>query len=393
MTAPSFGTPEEPYPPTTQPAVGDIIHLPTGTYVTAEQMLSGATDARIVYVGETHDNPASHRLQLQVLTAMAERYPGQVSLGMEMFNTSQQLVLDRWVAGELDEKNFLKESAWHTSWRLDFDYYRDLLLYARDQQIPVIGLNATKELVKAVGETPLDELPAELREQLPEMNLDDPYQRAMTAAVFTDHAGGNNELERFQKVQTLWDEMMATNVVKELSARGEGHRMVILAGGNHIRYGYGIPRRVFLRHPTSYTLIGGREIVVPEEKRDRLMDIDPPDFPMTPYDYLQFTEYESLPGDKVKLGVRMKEEEGQVVVEDVVEGSSAELAGVLSGDVLVKMDTTEIKEMFDLIFEIGRKQTGDEALLVVERDGEQIELTVKFQPLPKVPKMPKGMKK
>lgn len=393
MTAPSFGTPEEPYPPNRAPEVDDIIHLPTGTYVTPEQMLAVATDTRIVYVGETHDNPASHRLQLLVLTAMAERYPGQISLGMEMFNTAQQPVLDRWSAGELDEKSFLKESSWHSNWRLDFDYYRDLLLYARDHKIPVIALNAPKELVKAVGETALDELPDDLREQLPEMNLDDPYQRAMNAAVFADHAAGNNELERFQKVQTLWDEMMATSIVNELSARGKEHRMVVLAGGNHIRYGYGIPRRVFLRQPVSYTLIGGRELIIPEEKQDRLMDIDPPDFPMTPYDYLHFTEYESLPDDKVKLGVRMKEEEGQVIVEAVVAGSSAEQAGVQAGDILVQMDDTIIEEMFDLIFEIGRKQTGDEALLFVDRGGEQVELTVKFQPLPKMPEMPKGMKK
>ncbi len=391
MTTSSFGTPEEPYPPSNEPTVGDIIHLPTGTYVTAEQMLSAATDARVVYVGETHDNPASHRLQLQILTAMAERYPGQVSLGMEMFNTAQQPVLDRWSAGELDEKTFLKESAWHTSWRIDFDYYRDLLLYARNHQIPVIGLNATKELVKAVGETPLEELPAELRDQLPEMNLDDPYQRAMNTAVFADHAAGNKQMERFQKVQTLWDEMMATKVVEELDKREGNHRMVVLAGGNHVRFGYGIPRRVFVRHPVSYTLIGGRELVVPEEKQDRLMDIDPPDFPMTPYDYLLFTEYESLPGNKVKLGVRMKEaEDGRVIVEEVVTDSSAEQAGVLSGDILARMDDTEIKEMFDLIFEIGRKQEGDKALLVVERNGEQVELTVTFQPMPK---MPMGMKK
>ena len=35
-----------------------------------------SADARIIYVGETHDNPAAHRLELQILKAVAERYPG-----------------------------------------------------------------------------------------------------------------------------------------------------------------------------------------------------------------------------------------------------------------------------------------------------------------------------
>ncbi len=108
MTQQPIGNPESPYPDN-DPAVGDIVHLPTGVKVTAEQMMAAVTDARIIYVGETHDNPASHRQELQVLKAAAERYPGQVSLGMEMFNAGHQEVLDKWVAGELSEKEFLKD--------------------------------------------------------------------------------------------------------------------------------------------------------------------------------------------------------------------------------------------------------------------------------------------
>jgi uncharacterized iron-regulated protein/uncharacterized UPF0146 family protein len=382
MTSIFPGNAEAPYPPDRNPEVGDILHIPTGVFVSQEQMLSAATDTRIVYVGETHDNPASHRLQLQILTAMAARYPGQVSLGMEMFNTEQQPVLDRWSKGELDEKSFLKESAWHRNWRMDFDYYRDLLIFAREQRIPVVGLNATKEMVEAVSETPLDELEPDFRDQLPRMDLADPYQKAMSEAVFADHAAGKQQMDRFHRVQTFWDEIMAENIVSTLSEQGTAHRMVVLAGGNHVRNGFGIPRRVFRRLPVSYTLVGGRELEIPEEKRDRLMNIDVPDFPMPPYDYLVFTEYESLPGKKVKLGVRMKEESGQVVVVDVAPESSAAAAGVKAADILVQIDGAEINEMFDLIFEIRKKREGDEAVLVVEREGNTLELSIVFKPLP-----------
>ena len=77
MTQQPTGNPEGPYSPASEPAVSDIYHQPTGVKVTAEEMLGALTDARIIYIGETHGNPTSHRLELDVLRAVAERYPGK----------------------------------------------------------------------------------------------------------------------------------------------------------------------------------------------------------------------------------------------------------------------------------------------------------------------------
>ncbi|MCK4690682.1 MAG: ChaN family lipoprotein, partial [Desulfuromonadales bacterium] len=85
-----LGNPETPYPPVREPLVGDILHLPTGIYVTAAAMYDQASRAQVVYVGETHDNPASHRLQVNILQALAASNPGKVSLAMEMFTPDQQ---------------------------------------------------------------------------------------------------------------------------------------------------------------------------------------------------------------------------------------------------------------------------------------------------------------
>ncbi len=382
MNRQPLGNPQDPYPAAEKPASGTIRHLPTGTDVKTEQMLAAISDARIVYVGETHDNPAAHRLELQVLKAMAERHPGRLSLGMEMFNTEQQPALDRWVAGELDEKSFLKESAWHSNWRMDFDYYRDILLFAREHGIPVIGLNAPRKLVQAVGMQPLENLDEATRSQLPEMDLEDPYQRAMTEAVYAGHGEGNKQLDGFHRVQTLWDEAMAANVVRELLAKGAEQHMVVMAGGNHVRYGFGIPRRVFRRLPASYLTVGVHEVEVPPEKRDRLMDIDMPVFPMVAYDYLAYVDYESLPGKRVKLGVRFKEDDGKVIVEGVVEGSTAGLAGIQAGDVLLKLGEADIKDAFDLVYEVSRHREGDGATLTLLRDDKERVLPLTFTPMP-----------
>ncbi|MCK4508625.1 MAG: ChaN family lipoprotein [Desulfuromonadales bacterium] len=393
MSQQPIGNPEAPYPAIEKPAVGDIYHLHTGVKVTAEQMHAATTDARIVYVGETHDNPAAHRLQLQVLRAMAERYPSQLSLGMETFNTSQQEELDQWVSGELSEKEFLKKSNWFNNWRMDYAYYREILDFAREERIPVIGLNATREMVKKIDRTALDALDEETRKQLPEFDLEDPYQRAMAEAIFADHSSGKAMLDGFLRIQTLWDETMAENIVRAMQDKGSDHRMVVMAGGNHVRYGFGIPRRVYRRLPTSYLLIGSREIVIPEEKQDKLMNVDMPRFPMPPYDYQVYTEYESLPGERVKLGVRMKEEDGKVIVEAVVPNSTADEAGVLAEDIILSLNEILIEDSFDLVYEVNQRVSGDQVTLAIERDGEQLELDVTFIPLPKPDAHGKGKHK
>ena len=166
-----IGDPQLPYPPASSPEVGQIMHLPTGVMVSEAEMLDSVVSNRLVYVGETHDNPASHRLQLTILRALADRHPGKVALGMEMFTPAQNDALRRWVNGELSEKTFLKEVEWFKVWKDDFDYYRDILLFARERKIPVIGLNADKATVRLVGAGTLDELPESTRETIAAMDL------------------------------------------------------------------------------------------------------------------------------------------------------------------------------------------------------------------------------
>jgi len=382
--APPAGRAETPYPLDPPPQIGDIVHLATGVRVSDAQMLNIAGDSRLVYIGETHDNPASHRLELEILRAMAERYPDRLALGMEMFTPVQQPVLDRWSAGELDEKAFLRAVNWYGTWQGDFDYYRDLLLFVRDRQIPVIGLNADKKTVQAVSRH-WDTLNGEESAALPELDLDDPYHTAMVEAIYGDHVQGEGRLAGFARVQALLDETMAESIVNFLqSPRGESRHLVVLAGGNHVRYGFGIPRRVFRRMPLSYTLIGSRELEIPADKQDRLMNVSLPYYPMRPYDFLVYTGYEDLPVEKVKLGVQFAgREDGEgLKVLGVVDGSAAAAAGIKEGDVLLRLDGEKLNDSFDLVYAIGQKRAGARITLDIERDDQNQQLDVVLQPLP-----------
>ncbi|MBJ6726643.1 ChaN family lipoprotein [Geomesophilobacter sediminis] len=373
--------PESPYPLPSPPKVGEIVHLPTGKLVSMDQMLSIAADYRIVYVGETHDNPASHRLELDFLKGMEERHPGRQAVGMEMFVRSQQPVLDRWVAGELTEKEFLKQVKWYETWRSDFAYYREILFYARDHKIPVVALNAEKSLVTALRTKTPEELPPQQRLELPQMDFNDPYQRALISAIFSDHLKGGLKIDGFVRAQTLWDETMAESVANFLdSPQGKDRHLLVFAGGHHVGYGFGIPRRVFRRMPASYLLVGGHEINLGAEKQDRLMDVEIPQFPMVPYDFLAYLKYEDLPATGVRLGVVLEPASGGkgVLVTMVEPHSAADAAGIQKGDVILEIDGTPIAENFDLVYVVQQKHPGDRGVLKIKRQEEILTLTATF---------------
>lgn len=367
-----IGNPELPYPPAKEPVIGDILHLPTGIYVSQAEMLEQARRVEVIFVGETHDNPASHRLQEGILEALQQYNPGRITLAMEMFSPSQQPVLDRWVAGKLSEKDFLKQVGWFRNWSMNFAFYRNLLTLCRDHHITILALNAEKELTQRVGRTAFENLSVEEQQQLPQMDHQDPYQRAMVKAFYAGHEMGRAMEDGFQRVQTLWDESMAENLADYLKGQGKNHQVMVIAGGNHVRYGFGIPRRMFRRIPASYLLIGTEELHIPDDKQDRLMDVKKPEFPMSPYHFMLFTAYEDLPNAGVKLGIMLEQAEGGLTIREVMPGSLAEKHDLRKNDLLTHIDGQELREPFDLIYELQQKTPGDTIELTLERITEKI---------------------
>lgn len=370
-----LGDPELPYPPENEPVIGDILHMPTGIYVDQQVMFDHARQVQVTFVGETHDNPASHRLEVDILNALHQHNPGNITLAMEMFTPSQQPILDMWSAGELSEKDFLQRVDWFHTWRMNFAFYRPLLNDCRDHQIPILALNVEKDLKQKVSHTPFDQLNEEDRQKLPEI-VEDPYQQAMVKSVFSGHKMGQAMIDGFQRVQTLWDETMAQNLANYLQKKGKDHQVLVVAGGNHIRFGFGIPRRMFRRIPVTYVLIGSEELDVPADKQDRLMDIKTPDYPLLPYHFMTFTAYEDLENPGIKLGVLLDQIDNSLKVKEIISGSIAEKNDLHVGDILTQIDNQPIKQLFDLIYELQQKKPGDLIHLVVKRGEETIKKAV-----------------
>jgi uncharacterized iron-regulated protein len=370
--------PASPYYEVSSLQPGQILHLATGRLLREQELYTYLSYYPVVYLGETHDNVEAHAAQFTVLQAMQRRMPGQVAVGMEMLRRPFQPEVNAFLAGELNEKEFVR--VWEKSWGpRSFAYYRDILLFCREQDIPVLALNPGRKLEQAVMAGGLPEA-AQAASALPEMDLDDRFHRATAEAYFRGHAGGSGEIETFYRIQVLREEAMATAAAAFLrSENGAGKQLLVLAGANHVRYGFGVPRRLFRRVPLPYVVVDTFIPDYPQRMQDRLMEVELPQLPMPPADFFWAVEYEDLAARQVVLGVEIEDAAADGVrVTSVVPGGPAAAAGVTAGDIIVGVDGVPVPEPFDLSYHLSRRRPGDSATLDLRRGGEKIVLPVEF---------------
>ncbi len=81
---------------------------------------------------------------------------------------------------------------------------------------------------------------------------------------------------------------------------------------------------------------------------------------------------------KAFLGIEHREVEGALVVDNVIEGSAAALAGLKTGDTLRFVDGRPIASRSDLLLMLNPKRPGDPLQIVVERDTEVLDIRARL---------------
>lgn len=215
----------------------------TGEPVSEETLFERLGDARFVLVGESHDSAADHAIQLRVLRGLAQR--GHVALGMEMFQRPFQAPLDAFIAGEIDEAQMLEATEWEKRWGFATELYRPLWTFARENQLPILALNARRELTKRIAKVGIDGLTDQERADLPEIDLSSERYRTWMRDIFASHGSEMEpaKFERFYQAQVTWDETMADTAARWAEAHPDA-TVLIVVGRGHIERDFGIPSRL-----------------------------------------------------------------------------------------------------------------------------------------------------
>jgi uncharacterized iron-regulated protein len=229
------------------------------------QLVEEIRGARVVFVGENHGNRDHHKTQLDVIRALRDS-GANVTIGLEMFLSSNQKSLDDWVNDRTTEPAFLKAfgESWDGRTRRG---YRDIFEYARVEDVPMIGLNLERRVVRQVSRGGFSSVDRRDIPPIREVSCDagEKYQGVLRTAMGR-HAG-KEAFVRFCEAQMLWDATMAWNVIDYLE-KNPDRVMVVLAGSFH-SWKHGIPERVRLQSnatiPFKVILPAGREDPISSE--------------------------------------------------------------------------------------------------------------------------------
>jgi len=216
--------------------------------VDESSVLARAQLNRVVLLGEHHDNQSHHDWQLRMLRALHQQRPALV-MGLEMLPKVTQPKVDRFLRGETTIDVFLKEVEWSRYWSFSADYYVPLLKYAREQKIPVMALNVTREKVNDAVDRGWEFAPVGMT---PPAQPTRPYIRHLVKS-FQRHKFPGAELDmtvegpafrRFVQKQLLWDRAMAEGIDVQLSAAEPPSLVVAFIGSGHLMHGFGVPHQL-----------------------------------------------------------------------------------------------------------------------------------------------------
>ncbi len=353
--------------------------VPGAGRVAAMEILGRSAKAQVLLLGEHHDDIDHHRWELQTVAALAALRPKLV-LGFEMFPRRVQGALDRWVANELSDEEFLKASDWSRVWGYDPALYLPLFHFARLNRIPMLALNVERDLVRSVRSSGFAAVPPDKREGVTPPaparesyleRLFEPYtqhpENKGSAPTRTDPA-----FQRFVEAQLLWDRAMA-QALAEAGTRRPDALIVGIMGSSHVESGEGVQHQL--------ESLGVKRIasLLPwDVGADDCAKLTPG--LATAVFGLPILIVSDAVGPPPLLGITIETAPDGVLVVNVAAGSIAAAAGLRTGDVLIEAAGSALKEPAQLRASVMRMAPGTWLPLKAKRASGIVELTARFPP-------------
>ena len=202
--------------------------------------VDGLKKTKIILVGERHNRKDHHMAQLALIKALHES-GASIAIGLEMFRHEEQESLDQWIDGRLGEEDFRKtyDANWNYAWSL----YRMIFHYARQNKIPMLGLNVPRDVTRQVARQGFQSLSRSQKTKLPNVSCQvSPEYMAFIKQAYGSHAHETLNFTYFCEAQLVWDKAMALHAIKYLESNPVDH-MVLLTGNGHA-WKWGIPDQV-----------------------------------------------------------------------------------------------------------------------------------------------------
>ncbi len=185
-----------------------------GGAFTIEQLADELTQYDVIFFGEYHDNAILHRMEIDLLKALYKKNPN-LAVSMEMFERDVQPTLDRYLAGDIAETQFLETARPWGNYPTD---YRPLIEFAKEKRLHVIAANVPRRLAAEVSRGGMEAFEAfpekDKRYAARKLNApDDDYKkRFMNTMSGGMHPMGKSNKEFLYMAQCLKDDTMAESI-------------------------------------------------------------------------------------------------------------------------------------------------------------------------------------
>jgi len=351
--------------------------VPGSGPIAAQEIFARAAAAKVVLLGESHDNADHHRWELHTVAALAALRP-KIALGFEMFPRRVQGALDRWVAGELGEPEFVQASDWSRVWGYDAGLYLPLFHFARLNRAPMLALNVERELVRTVSAKGLDAVPPEQREGVSTpAPAGETYLKRLFEA-YSQHPDKKDSAPartdpaflRFVEAQLVWDRAMA-QVLADAVRRSPDTLAIGIIGSRHIAHGEGVAHQL--------DSLGVKSVVslLPWDAGEDCAGFSaglanavfglPAVHPAAP-----------AAAAPARLGIQIRTAPEGVMILAVEAASVADATGLKTDDVLVEVAGASVKTAEEVKALVGRVAPGTWLPLKLKRQTGLVDLTAKF---------------
>lgn len=135
-----------------------VLYNSKGKKVSYKKMMRNIVEQDVLMIGEFHNNPISHWLQLEITKDSKEKR--NLVLGAEMFEQDNQAALDNYVQGKITQKGFDSTARLWPNYKTD---YAPLVNFAKDNKLSFAATNIPRRyasLVSKKGMNALDTLSA-----------------------------------------------------------------------------------------------------------------------------------------------------------------------------------------------------------------------------------------
>jgi uncharacterized iron-regulated protein len=219
-----------------------IFNTQTQKIASLDDIVRDMDKADVLFFGEEHNDSTGHQLEYLLLKKLEEHYPGKAALSMEMFETDCQTVLNEYLEGLIRDKNFETDTrVWP-----NYDDYRPLIEFSKENKLPVVAANAParySNMVNRLGLNSLQQLDVTGKSYLPPLPID--TATGTYLKKFDEIMGGHSAMPGMQmyQAQNLWDATMGWSIAKFIKIHPD-YKVLQINGGFHSEEKLGVPAQL-----------------------------------------------------------------------------------------------------------------------------------------------------